>query len=446
VKAEKEEKPLIEGTAEPAEVAANGVIETAQPAIDDFSIASIDPKSPQSLASPSAPSWDEKEFDRATIGPLDVDLDRSGPPAAATEALQPPPEDVPAVAASAATDFGIERESTPEERRPFAAIDFDATRGRSRNRRVSPPVTPESDDLDTPPVPVHEPVIEASGNDWRLSLVAFLVTLTVGVVLGLVWGYRIGARQTPAETERAAADTPQTMSEGTVGRSTGQARSDQPTASSTGTSAPPPTRGRMLIRSTPAGAQVAINGKPSGHTPLDLRDMPFGSYELEFSLDGYQGITRRVTLSSSHFVDSETVRFERAAPAPPSAPAASVAPAPAPARRAARPAAIPPAPSLPPEPKRAEPSPPSAEPASRPASQATSQGSPDAGVFFDSRPSGARVLVDGRSIGTTPLRATDLPPGPHRVRFERDGYHPWATSFTAVAGREVRVSGSLEPR
>jgi hypothetical protein len=56
------------------------------------------------------------------------------------------------------------------------------------------------------------------------------------------------------------------------------------------------------------------------------------------------------------------------------------------------------------------------------------------------------VIVDGRSVGTTPVRVPSLTAGSHRVRLERDGYHPWATTFSVIAGSEIRVTGSLEPR
>jgi hypothetical protein len=67
-------------------------------------------------------------------------------------------------------------------------------------------------------------------------------------------------------------------------------------------------------------------------------------------------------------------------------------------------------------------------------------------VSFASRPPGATVIVDGRSVGTTPVRVPSLTAGSHRVRLERDGYHPWATTFSVIAGSEIRVTGSLEPR
>jgi hypothetical protein len=62
----------------------------------------------------------------------------------------------------------------------------------------------------------------------------------------------------------------------------------------------------------------------------------------------------------------------------------------------------------------------------------------------ESRPSGARVFVDNRSIGTTPLSIPDLTPGHHRVRLELAGFTSWVTMSEVKVGARTRVSASLE--
>jgi hypothetical protein len=62
----------------------------------------------------------------------------------------------------------------------------------------------------------------------------------------------------------------------------------------------------------------------------------------------------------------------------------------------------------------------------------------------ESRPPGARVVLDGRVIGKTPLKLGNLKAGAHTVRLEVDGYRVWSTEVTVVAGRETRVAGSLD--
>jgi hypothetical protein len=44
--------------------------------------------------------------------------------------------------------------------------------------------------------------------------------------------------------------------------------------------------GVLLLRSSPEGSSVTINGKPSGVTPLRLK-LPAGKYELEITKPGF---------------------------------------------------------------------------------------------------------------------------------------------------------------
>ncbi|MGH9349256.1 MAG: PEGA domain-containing protein, partial [Vicinamibacterales bacterium] len=62
----------------------------------------------------------------------------------------------------------------------------------------------------------------------------------------------------------------------------------------------------------------------------------------------------------------------------------------------------------------------------------------------ESRPRGARVFLDGRLVGTTPLRLADVRAGEHAVRIDLSGYRPWVTSVNVAAGSRQRVAASLE--
>jgi PEGA domain len=57
---------------------------------------------------------------------------------------------------------------------------------------------------------------------------------------------------------------------------------------------------------------------------------------------------------------------------------------------------------------------------------------------------GARVTVDGRLVGTTPLVITEVSAGSHRVQIEADRHKPWTTTVDVPPGQRVRVAGSLE--
>jgi PEGA domain-containing protein len=66
------------------------------------------------------------------------------------------------------------------------------------------------------------------------------------------------------------------------------------------------------------------------------------------------------------------------------------------------------------------------------------------GLNVESRPDGARVFLDGRLIGTTPLVVASVPAGEHAIRIERDGYRRWSSSIRIVAAEQNRVTASLE--
>jgi hypothetical protein len=65
-------------------------------------------------------------------------------------------------------------------------------------------------------------------------------------------------------------------------------------------------------------------------------------------------------------------------------------------------------------------------------------------IEVDSRPQGARVFVDGRLVGRTPLSLPDVQPGAHAVRIDLPGYQRWVTSVNVAPGTRQRVAASLE--
>jgi hypothetical protein len=65
-------------------------------------------------------------------------------------------------------------------------------------------------------------------------------------------------------------------------------------------------------------------------------------------------------------------------------------------------------------------------------------------IYVDSRPRGARVSVDGKPVGVTPLRVPEIRIGSHVVRLELPDHRIWSSTATVVAGQERRVTGSLE--
>jgi hypothetical protein len=66
-------------------------------------------------------------------------------------------------------------------------------------------------------------------------------------------------------------------------------------------------------------------------------------------------------------------------------------------------------------------------------------------LTVNSRPSGARVSINGQSLGVTPLRVNRLPAGSRVVRLTAQGYHPWSNAVRVVANQRNSVMATLQP-
>jgi hypothetical protein len=62
-----------------------------------------------------------------------------------------------------------------------------------------------------------------------------------------------------------------------------------------------------------------------------------------------------------------------------------------------------------------------------------------------SRPSGARVSLNGRPAGKTPLVLRNLPVGSRAVRLELDRYQPWSSAIRVITNQQARVMVDLHP-
>jgi serine/threonine-protein kinase len=164
-----------------------------------------------------------------------------------------------------------------------------------------------------------------------------------------------------------------------------------------------PVRGRVVVLSTPPGANVTIDGDWQGRTPLTLDKLPFGSHEIRVVMSGYEVARENVRLTADSPSRTLTVPLRRRAPA--RTPGAAAA---APRGQAAKPQ--------------------------------TFTGS----IYVDSRPRGARVLLDEKPVGTTPLRIPGVSIGSHIVKLQLPDHTDWTTSTRVVSGQEARVTGSLE--
>ena len=266
----------------------------------------------------------------------------------------------------------------------------------------------------------------------RFPLWPVAAALVIGLAAGFLGGYGVGSRdrlEVPVyDVSPPIASTPGSSSPGTAaapaaGREfTETAVGDAPkppqasppppatpaaaAAGSAPANAPastPAEAGRVLVRSTPSGARVVVDGREYGQTPAAVRGLAYGTHQVRLTRDGYAAEERRVALSASRPSQSITVPLSRMRTA--SVATSDTAPAP-----------------------------------STPASLGRFVGR----LVIDSRPSGAKVYVDGKMVGNTPVEIGDVRAGEHVVRIEQDGYRRWSSSVRVVAAEQNRVTASLE--
>jgi hypothetical protein len=246
----------------------------------------------------------------------------------------------------------------------------------------------------------------------RALIVAMVVAASFAAGFG--GGFIVGQRSTPStgsidishdgsvaepQLTRAAAEDPKPIastmqmvapiSEETVSSSEPIAATvaHQPTV-------PAVDSGRILVRSTPAGARVAVDGRSRGVTPLDLRELALGAHTIKVSHPGHDTRQRRVTLSERS--PERSIDFEL------------------------RPTRVP--------------------------LLATPAASSPGSLLVTSRPSGAQVFVDDDLVSTTPFMISNIAAGVRRLRIELSGYKIWTSSARIEPSARFRVSAILEPQ
>jgi hypothetical protein len=302
-----------------------------------------------------------------------------------------------------------------------------------------------------PNVPVSFGSFEPPAPEPRssTSIVTLAFLLIGGIAIGLLGGYAFWGRETPGPAGAAATAATSGSSTAATAPASGRefseqavtppapkatdsaaagrggrkpeapSASDRPSGTSAGTPAPParpapaPSTGTLVVRSTPSGAGVTLNGRWRGRTPLTLDDLPFRRYDVRVVQPGFAAGTEAVVLSADTPARSISMQLK----AEPSTPASRQAPAASP-RATPRPAAEP----------------------EEPPSSTVYTGS----IYVDSRPRGARVTIDGKEVGVTPLRVGDVRIGSHVVRLELPDHRLWTATTRVTAGQEQRVTGSLE--
>jgi TonB family protein len=142
-----------------------------------------------------------------------------------------------------------------------------------------------------------------------------------------------------------------------------------------------PAMGGIEVATEPAGADVRIDGATMGRTPLSLSRLSAGPHTVAVSLPGFSAAELRLVL-------------------PPG-------PIPVPLQFTLQPM--------------------------------------ETSLQVASDPPGARVSVDGKGVGTTPLGSLAVSPGLRTIEISSKGFRPWTQTVEARAGDTIPLLARLEP-
>jgi PEGA domain len=246
------------------------------------------------------------------------------------------------------------------------------------------------------------------GFPWAAIVAVAAAGLVVGGVIGGVIGYNRGIRSvqtvasgvtTSAPGSRTTTDVPVTSDPAPKPVPTPPVAPESRPASPTATAEKPEdrpataatrvadVRGRIVVRSTPSGAIVRVDGRLQGETPITIRDLTLGAHTVQVARPGFVPFSDRIVLSRATPSQTVAVQLEQGSDSP----------------------------------------------------QATA-----GSVFVDSRPRGARVTIDGRDAGVTPLQIPEVTLGRHTVSLELAGFKGISTEIMVRPGPTAKVAITLE--
>ena len=135
-----------------------------------------------------------------------------------------------------------------------------------------------------------------------------------------------------------------------------------------------------------------LNGERRGVSPLALRDLPLGAYAVRVVRQGFEPSQQRVVLEVARPARALELTLVRAGATPGAPPAATAG---------------------------------------------------TGSLLIESRPSGARALVDGVDVGRTPVTVPAAAAGARAVRIELAGYLIISTTSRVAPGARARVAVTL---
>lgn len=149
--------------------------------------------------------------------------------------------------------------------------------------------------------------------------------------------------------------------------------------------------GMIIVRSKPSGARVFRGGRLLGRTPL-LATLTPGSHTLRFFLKGYATLTRTIEVSDKTNTNVKVNLSKGTA---------------------------------------------SAAPQETSRMGVTNDGG-GTQLVITSRPASAKVYLNGRLLGSTPVLTAGLAPGKYRLTLKRKGFSPYSRTFEMQAGQQLR--------
>ncbi|MCS6915686.1 MAG: PEGA domain-containing protein [Myxococcota bacterium] len=85
-------------------------------------------------------------------------------------------------------------------------------------------------------------------------------------------------------------------------------------------------QGGLRVRTEPPGAEVTLDGKPVGRTPLELREVATGTHTVTLALEGYEWVVRTLTVQGGLVHNLDVQLHRRAPPASLAAPLSAPTP------------------------------------------------------------------------------------------------------------------------
>jgi hypothetical protein len=165
------------------------------------------------------------------------------------------------------------------------------------------------------------------------------------------------------------------------------------------TPTPTPAYGSINVTSSPAGANIYIDNVYKGLSPATFSGVPNGIHTVLIRLDGYQDLTKSVTVTGDIQTLQAPLYQPSASPIATSSPDQTLIAG----KGSPTPAASPHIPGY-------------------------------GSLSITTTPAGALVYVDGTMMGVTPTTIPTLTEGPHSITLVMDGYQDLKTTITVNPG------------